>query len=50
MEMSQKAEYSLYHWIDRCRKEHKLRYHNFQEMYDDAQGFKRKPVDSERVK
>ena len=32
------------------QKQHKLRYHNFQEMYDDAQGFKRKPVDSERVK
>ncbi len=32
------------------QKQHKLRYHNFEEMYDDAQGFKRKPADSERVK
>jgi|TARA_B110000467_G_scaffold162648_1_gene186410 NADH:ubiquinone oxidoreductase subunit C len=32
------------------QKQHKLRYHGFQEMYDDAQGFKRKPVDSSRVK
>jgi NADH:ubiquinone oxidoreductase subunit C len=32
------------------QKQHKLRYHNFEEMYDDVQGFKRKPADSERVK
>ena len=30
--------------------QHKLRYHGFEEMYDDAQGFMRKPVDSSRVK
>ena len=32
------------------QKQHKLRYHGFEEMYDDAQGFMRKPVDSCRVK
>jgi|TARA_B110000881_G_scaffold181774_1_gene168260 NADH:ubiquinone oxidoreductase subunit C len=32
------------------QKQHKLRYHNFEEMYDDVQGFKRKPADSERIK
>ena len=32
------------------QKQHKLRYHGFEEMYDDAQGFIRKPVDSSRVK
>ena len=32
------------------QKQHKLRYHGFEEMYDDVQGFKRKPVDSSRVK
>jgi len=32
------------------QKQHKLRYHGFEEMYDDVQGFKRKPVDSNRVK
>tara|TARA_B100000900_G_scaffold210199_1_gene178137 strand:+ start:463 stop:1116 length:654 start_codon:yes stop_codon:yes gene_type:complete len=32
------------------QKQHKLRYHGFEEMYDDAQGFLRKPVDSSRVK
>jgi NADH:ubiquinone oxidoreductase subunit C len=32
------------------QKQHKLRYHGFEEMYDDAQGFMRKPVDSNRVK
>ena len=32
------------------QKQHKLRYHGFEEMYDDAQGFMRKPVDSSRVK
>ena len=32
------------------QKQHKLRYHDFNEMYDDAQGFGRKPEDSGRVK
>ena len=32
------------------QKQHKLRYHNFEEMYDDAQGFGRKPTDEGRVK
>ena len=32
------------------QKQHKLRYHGFEEMYDDAQGFMRKPVDSSRIK
>jgi NADH:ubiquinone oxidoreductase subunit C len=32
------------------QKQHKLRYHGFEEMYDDAQGFMRKPVDSNRIK
>ena len=32
------------------QKQHKLRYHDFQEMYDDAQGFLRKPSDAGKVK
>ena len=32
------------------QKQHKLRYHDFNEMYDDPQGFGRKPEDSGRVK
>ena len=32
------------------QKQHKLRYHGFEEMYDDAQGFLRKSPDSGRVK
>ena len=32
------------------QKQHKLRYHWFEEMYDDAQGFLRKAPDSGRVK
>ncbi|MGB0628396.1 MAG: NADH-quinone oxidoreductase subunit C [Candidatus Thalassarchaeaceae archaeon] len=32
------------------QKQHKLRYHGFEEMYDDAQGFLRKAPDSGRVK
>ena len=32
------------------QKQHKLRYHDFNEMYDDAQGFGRKPDDMGRVK
>ena len=32
------------------QKQHKLRYHNFEEMYDDAQGFGRKPADEGRIK
>ena len=32
------------------QKQHVLRYHEFQEMYDDPQGFLRKPVDEGRVK
>ena len=32
------------------QKQHKIRYHDFNEMYDDAQGFVRKPVDEGRVK
>ncbi|MBH32982.1 MAG: hypothetical protein CMB75_01080 [Euryarchaeota archaeon] len=32
------------------QKQHKLRYHGFEEMYDDAQGFMRKAPDSGRVK
>ena len=32
------------------QKQHKLRYHGFEEMYDDAQGFSRKSPDSGRVK
>ena len=32
------------------QKQHKLRYHGFEEMYDDAQGFSRKAPDSGRVK
>ena len=32
------------------QKQHKLRYHGFEEMYDDAQGFLRKPADSGKVK
>jgi len=32
------------------QKQHKIRYHDFNEMYDDAQGFGRKPVDEGRVK
>lgn len=32
------------------QKQHKLRYHDFNEMYDDPQGFGRKPEDVGRVK
>tara|TARA_B100001996_G_scaffold130784_1_gene99400 strand:+ start:380 stop:1087 length:708 start_codon:yes stop_codon:yes gene_type:complete len=32
------------------QKQHKLRYHDFNEMYDDPQGFTRKPDDIGRVK
>jgi len=32
------------------QKQHKIRYHDFNEMYDDAQGFGRKPSDEGRVK
>ncbi|MCH1540341.1 MAG: NADH-quinone oxidoreductase subunit C [Candidatus Poseidonia sp.] len=32
------------------QKQHKIRYHGFNEMYDDAQGFGRKPTDEDRVK
>ena len=32
------------------QKQHKIRYHDFNEMYDDAQGFVRKPADEGRVK
>ena len=32
------------------QKQHKLRYHDHNEMYDDAQGFMRKPADEGRVK
>ena len=32
------------------QKQHKLRYHDFQEMYDDAQGFLRKPSDAGKIK
>ena len=32
------------------KKQHKIRYHDFNEMYDDAQGFVRKPADEGRVK
>jgi len=32
------------------QKQHKLRYHDYNEMYDDPQGFKRKPTDSGLVK
>ena len=32
------------------QKQFKIRYHDFNEMYDDAQGFARKPVDSGRKK
>tara|TARA_B100000029_G_scaffold197321_2_gene195408 strand:- start:5405 stop:6079 length:675 start_codon:yes stop_codon:yes gene_type:complete len=32
------------------QKQHKLRYHGFEEMYDDAQGFLRKPADAGKVK
>ncbi len=32
------------------QKQHKIRYHDFNEMYDDPQGFGRKPVDEGRVK
>ena len=32
------------------QKQHKLRYHDFEEMYDDAQGFLRKPADSGKIK
>jgi NADH:ubiquinone oxidoreductase subunit C len=32
------------------QKQHKLRYHDYEEMYDDAQGFKRKPTDVGKVK
>tara|TARA_B100000214_G_scaffold364530_1_gene331253 strand:- start:375 stop:1043 length:669 start_codon:yes stop_codon:yes gene_type:complete len=32
------------------QKQHKIRYHDFNEMYDDAQGFGRKPVDKNLVK
>jgi len=32
------------------QKQHKIRYHDYNEMYDDAQGFVRKPADEGRVK
>jgi len=32
------------------QKQHKLRYHDFEEMYDDAQGFQRKPQDTGKIK
>ncbi|DAC51718.1 MAG TPA: NADH-quinone oxidoreductase subunit C [Candidatus Poseidoniaceae archaeon] len=32
------------------QKQHKIRYHDYNEMYDDAQGFGRKPADEGRVK
>ena len=32
------------------QKQHKIRYHDFNEMYDDPQGFLRKPADEGRVK
>ena len=32
------------------QKQHKIRYHDHNEMYDDAQGFIRKPADEGRVK
>ena len=32
------------------QKQHKLRYHDFNEMYDDAQGFLRKPQDAGKIK
>ena len=32
------------------QKQHKLRYHDHNEMYDDAQGFMRKPADEGRIK
>jgi len=32
------------------QKQHNIRYHDFNEMYDDAQGFVRKPADEGRVK
>lgn len=32
------------------QKQHKLRYHDFEEMYDDAQGFLRKPQDAGKIK
>ena len=32
------------------QKPHKIRYHDHNEMYDDAQGFMRKPLDSDKKK
>ncbi len=32
------------------QKQHKLRYHGHEEMYDDVQGFRRKPADAGKVK
>ena len=32
------------------QRQHKIRYHDFNEMYDDPQGFGRKPADEGRVK
>ena len=32
------------------QRQHKIRYHDFNELYDDPQGFGRKPVDEGRVK
>ena len=32
------------------QKQHKLRYHDFEEMYDDSQGFLRKPADAGKIK
>ena len=32
------------------QKQHKLSYHDFEEMYDDAQGFLRKPSDAGKIK
>lgn len=32
------------------QKQHRLRYHSFQDMYDDSQGFMRKPADAGKIK
>ena len=32
------------------QRQHKIRYHDHEEMYDDAQGFDRKPVDLGKIK
>ena len=38
------------HYLGDMQKQHKIRYHDINEMYDDAQGFGRKPTDEGRVK